>query len=292
MAGDGHVGGRDHRAARPVDATGAAPVPGASVWAEVSPGERTLDLFSENGSLRFLDLASGRIREAPGGHHVPVSAERFSPDGRTLVSGGWDGRLLVWDVRRAAVAETLEDRLNGAIQDVAITRDAGTAYTTSSDGTVTAWDLAGTRRFAQLLQAGGRRLVRGPLAVTRNGLVAVPDDQGGVNVIDTRTARLVDRVRAGARRELVAAALAPDGRTAAAVTAAGELGFWDVHSGRLLAPLQHAHGHTFPTRLTFSADGRRLVSGGADAIVRLGRPSPHDGEQHVAQREPRPEPEP
>jgi WD40 repeat protein len=64
------------------------------------------------------------------------------------------------------------------------------------------------------------------------------------------------------------ATIAPDGRTLAAISATGELGFWDVRTRRPLGPLQPAHADAAGA-LTFSADGRWLASGGGGSIVHL-----------------------
>lgn len=48
--------------------------------------------------------ASGRIRAVLRGHAGPVTALAFSPDGRTLASGAWDGKVVAWDT------ETLQPR--------------------------------------------------------------------------------------------------------------------------------------------------------------------------------------
>jgi WD40 repeat protein len=61
--------------------------------------------------------------------------------------------------------------------------------------------------------------------------------------------------------------LAPDGRTVAAVSAGGELGFWDAATGRLLAPLQSAHTGAADAA-AFSRDGRWLVTAGEGNLLR------------------------
>ncbi len=57
------------------------------------------DNSCKQGEIRLWDMAS---REPSGqpleGHTNFVKALVFSPDGRTLVSGSWDGSLIFWDV--------------------------------------------------------------------------------------------------------------------------------------------------------------------------------------------------
>ena len=42
-----------------------------------------------------------------GGHRGEVARLRFTPDGRTLVTSGQDGQVLVWDVDRRSIASAL-----------------------------------------------------------------------------------------------------------------------------------------------------------------------------------------
>jgi WD40 repeat protein len=48
--------------------------------------------------LELWDVTSGRRRSAWRGHVGTVGTLAFSPDGRTLVSGGADAAIRMWDV--------------------------------------------------------------------------------------------------------------------------------------------------------------------------------------------------
>jgi WD40 repeat protein/beta-lactamase regulating signal transducer with metallopeptidase domain len=61
---------------------------------------------SEAGKVIVYDLAAGKPRGSLGGHASAVTAVLFSPDGATLVSGGSDGTLKVWDLA------TLKERVS------------------------------------------------------------------------------------------------------------------------------------------------------------------------------------
>ena len=63
--------------------------------------------------------------------------------------------------------------------------------------------------------------------------------------------------------------MAPDGRTIAAITGDGRLGFWDVRTPAPLGALQTGTRASRPTALAFSRDGRWLASGGGGNILRL-----------------------
>ena len=63
--------------------------------------------------MRLLDLRSGAARTASGRHSGAVLAADFTPDGRTLVTAGEDGDVIVWDVQQGTPAETLSGHASG-----------------------------------------------------------------------------------------------------------------------------------------------------------------------------------
>ena len=47
-----------------------------------------------------MQVSSGRLLAVVSGHYQPVSVLKFTDDGRWLISGGEDGRVLVWSLKR------------------------------------------------------------------------------------------------------------------------------------------------------------------------------------------------
>lgn len=52
----------------------------------------------ESGTIRLLEITTGKVRAEFVGHRHGVHAMTFSPNGKTLASGGEDGVVFLWDV--------------------------------------------------------------------------------------------------------------------------------------------------------------------------------------------------
>lgn len=105
----------------------------------VSSARGVVAFGSRDGSVRLLDLRTGEHVTAKGRHEGPVTAIRFSADGRRFVTAGRDERLIVWDTARAAAVEELEARGRGIVVALAVSADGRIAYSAGRDGTVLTW---------------------------------------------------------------------------------------------------------------------------------------------------------
>jgi DNA-binding SARP family transcriptional activator/WD40 repeat protein len=259
---------RDAATLRPVRHWPAGGAPAAT-----SADGRWMAFGAGDGSVRLLDLGDGRLRVMAGRHDAAVTAVRFVPNSRRLVTAAADGGLIVWDVRRAAPIETLE-RQTGGVTALAITSDGRTAYSAGQNGGVIAWDLAGTRRLGRPFRAAPRfdappfRAPPARVVATPDGATfAVPDRVGYVHLFDGRTLARKGSIRVGAGA-VSAVAMGADGRTLAAALENGNVAFADLRTRRLVGASLVAHtGQTLS--LALSGDGRWLAASGFDPGVDL-----------------------
>ncbi|MCH7727999.1 MAG: hypothetical protein IH991_16210, partial [Planctomycetes bacterium] len=63
----------------------------------------------QNGSIKVLELASGKLVQTLKGHSGPVSGVAFSGDGTKLISGSQDKTIRLWNMADGKqIAEPVE----------------------------------------------------------------------------------------------------------------------------------------------------------------------------------------
>ena len=170
-----------------------------------------------------------------GGHMGLVSGVAFTPDGKYLVSTGYDKVIRVWDWQAGQVVRVLRGQVGagdeGRINAVAL----------SPDG----------RRLA----AGGQMALRGQSAQP-------------IRIYDFETGELI-QLLTGHTGKIIALAFSPDGMRLLSGSGDRTAVLWDVTTGRLLHRLDRHKAEVYG--VGFTPDGARVVTGSFDRMIRLWR---------------------
>jgi WD40 repeat protein len=81
--------------------------------------------------VRLWDVAARRVRATLAGHQDVVYFLAFSPDGKTLATGSWDGTVRLWHVASAQPLVTLRGH-RGAVYCVVFSPDGRTLASSSA----------------------------------------------------------------------------------------------------------------------------------------------------------------
>ena len=217
------------------------------------------------------DLANPALRRVLTGHGAEVNAVVIAPDGSWLTSGGWDGKVRIWDAatgeERAALTSRKRwgylARFSGlvyVIYPVAIAPDGNWLATVDTDNKVRIWDAAtGHERATLTGHTGGVTTVAvAPhgdwLATVGGGVVAIWDAATGQKKV-TFT---------GHSTEADAAAVAPPSS-------------WQATVGNSLAWLRDAFSGKYRPNsvnaVAVASDGSWLATGGGDGTARIWDPA-------------------
>jgi hypothetical protein len=113
-------------------------------------------------SVRLWNVPSGGA-EVLRAHTSSVLSAAFSPDGRTLVSGGDDNKLLLWDLEKKGPPRALVGH-EGAVDALTYTPDGKWILSAGGDVQLRVWDAATGQRVADF-----NSVREAPIVVTPDG---------------------------------------------------------------------------------------------------------------------------
>ncbi len=152
-----------------------------SLWsATFSPDNHGLLTVAGN-DVRLWDLQTREERMSFNPHGAVASAE-FSPDGKWLVTAGWDHTARIWNVQTGRAEHKLLGQHTDDINHAVFSPDGRQVLTASDDGTAVLWNIE-TESPTLVLRGHGKRV---------NSAVFSQDGQWIATASDDRTARVWD----------------------------------------------------------------------------------------------------
>ena len=195
-------------------------------------------LLTAKSRIAVIDLRTGRYRFlAEGVSSTWVKTVAITPDGQTIIGTTLHGDTDVWGAASGSILYTIAAPV-GAVGTAAVDPSVRTLLVGSRDGSVTAFDLSGSRRLGRAFQWGppAQSCVTGVCLVVnrQSNLMAATQGDGSVALIDLRSLRLEATLPARNGSLAPAVAFFPDGRTLVTGGATGRLTVWGTSSHRVL----------------------------------------------------------
>src|SRR6266702_3483179 len=95
-------------------------------------------LLYRAGDVKIWDVKSGAQVANLEGQPTIVWSLAASADGKTLITSGYDGKIIIWNVAEKKPQQTIEKK--GWIRRVALSPDGATLATSSTDKLAKLWD--------------------------------------------------------------------------------------------------------------------------------------------------------
>ncbi len=232
-------------------------------------------ITADKARVQIWDVASGKELPGPALKAGTLPAVRFTADGREVLLLSDGVRLEEWDLRAGKVIRLFTAGADSP-QCLTLSPD-GRRAAAGGGNAVYLWDLEG-KKLLRKFEGHKAPVVSVAFSPTGKRLASGSIDEK-VRIWDLSSSRSV-RVIDGPHSPVVDLAFAPDGKrlltgalgtrepsVSAPVTDRQPMRLWEVPSGREVCLFDGPPSGVFS--VAFSPDGRQVLSGGTDGVIRL-----------------------
>ncbi|KIJ11247.1 hypothetical protein PAXINDRAFT_84802 [Paxillus involutus ATCC 200175] len=215
-------------------------------------------------TVRIWNAGTGKqVGEPLLGHAAKSSGIAISTDGTKFLSGGHDGKIIMWSAETRAIIRTIKPR----VASLSFSPDDKTFASASSDGTCRVWN---SETGELLFDFDDHQNAVWIVAYSPSGVkIASGSDDHTIHIRNTRTGERLTQplLHADCVRSIV---WSPDSRQLISACDDGQICFWSAPTGTQLgSPLQAHLGEITSNCMAISPSGSLLASASSDHTARL-----------------------
>jgi WD40 repeat protein len=209
--------------------------------------------------IKVWDSTNGDLIKTLDGHEGALTCAAISPDKKLLATGGADKKIKLWNTADGAAVRSI-DAHEGAVTCLAFTPDGTKLLSGGSDRKVKSWKVADGSLAATVGSYGG--VILNVFAAPGLLIIGVADGKLEIAGEDGSSIASLDTEHSGGLRANASSRAKPVTYSAGAE---GKVKYWsETASGEF----DGSQGSAVTT-MSISADGNRLVTGGADGKVKV-----------------------
>ncbi len=229
---------------------------------------------SVSGKVLFWDFATGESRNRLTHETTDpaIVAKPLDPRGTILASLTWDGTILLRDLRTNE-ARQIEPGSVSTSQAIAVSPDAQTLISSTSDGQIKLWDIPTgqfQRSFPSVNDWDAIKTMQftSALAVSQNSRQLASGGFGGtIRLWNMQTGKLIRAFSGHGAQPVSALALSTSNKVLVSGSSDSQIKIWRLRDALSVQTLKGHRGEI--SALSVSPDGAFLVSGSEDHTIRI-----------------------
>jgi WD40 repeat protein len=234
--------------------------------AKLSKNGKYMAVGRTGNNAKLIDFNTGKIHKTLNGHNSMVLSICFSNDSKYFVTGGLDGKVVLWNVETGAQIRKFNyEDANIAVFSVDVSNDNKLLATADWSGYVNIWDIETGKHIKSIKSHGGSAAYH--IKFTPNGLYIISAGlDRKLKLIETDTG---EEVRTFIGHTDLVNSIDIDSATNKIITSSWDntIRVWDFYSGLQTLKINAHNGGVYSAR--FDTSGKYIVSGGDDYLVKL-----------------------
>jgi WD40 repeat protein len=235
-----------------------------------SPDRRLALVGCEDGTLSLLDVTSWKLLLRIKAHAQGVTASAFSPDGRYLLSAGYDEKIRLWDFRTGTEIRTFDGDCFGGPRSLGFSADGTRVFSINGQDDLAIWDVATGKCLLEYWDVGScTSACFTPDGSGTIGFFYKGDTARFLAVLDIAQEKITRRTDINPSREYAyfIHLIAWQGRILMAVPSPDGLTLTDAMTMKSLTTFSSAKG-AFDSLADISPDGKKALVIAADNTIR------------------------